>query len=699
MSADFITSYPKWFFLFCIAAGAVYTTILYGKNKIIDPDNNQKWTLYVLSVFRFLAVTIVAFLLLEPLLRYSKQEIEKPVVVVAIDNSESMLNAKDSAWVRNQLTKQLGVSVQELQEKFEVVNYAFGSKNQLIDNPDFSEKETDMSSLLTEIKNAFEGKSIAAVVLASDGIFNKGSNPYYTAQELKAPIFTIGFGDTAIKSDFLIASIRTNTIAYLGNSFPVVVDVTARKCANSNFKIQIFYNGQLVEEQIGAINGNPYGGSFSFMLKASQKGTQSYSVRISRLNGEVTYVNNQKDFFIDVIDGRQKVLLLASAPHPDISAYKQSLADNENYELSLKMGEIPSATELKAYDLVILHNWLATPAHKALSDALKAQRIPVLYILGRQSNLSYFNNLVGTSAVRGINNSFNQSTATLNETFSLFELSAETKTAIEQFPPLTCPFGKYEIAQPDKVVLNQRIGVVNSKEALWTLNDQEAYRTGYIAGEGFWRWWLNNYEKSQNHDACKELFTKTIQWLALKTDKRKFRVAPLQNSFNENEAIVFQAEVYNDNYEAVNKEDVALDLKDEKGKVYSFTFSKIGEAYKLTAGTMPPGKYSYAAKALVSGKQQVISGNVIVKPLQLETTETVANHNLLLQIAENSGGRFIAKDSIGELASIISNLKNTKSVIFTERTFKDLIHQKWLFFIILMLLAVEWGIRKWLGGY
>jgi hypothetical protein len=699
MSADFITSYPKWFFIFCIAAGALYTALLYGRNKIIDPDKNQKWTLYVLSIFRFLAVTIVAFLLLEPLLRYSKQEVEKPIVVLAIDNSESMVNAKDSAFVKNQLAKALNGISEKLQEKFEIVNYTFGSKNQLIDNPDFSEKETDMSAPILEIKNAFEGKSIAAVVMATDGIFNKGSNPYYTSQELKAPIFTIGFGDTTIKSDFLIASVRTNAIAYLGNTFPVVVDVTARKCANTNFKVQVFYNGKLLEEQTGNINGNPFSGSFSFMLKAQQKGTQSYAVRISRLDGEVTYLNNQKDFFIDVIDGRQKLLMLASAPHPDISAFKQALADNENYELTYKMGEIPALNELKGYDLVIMHNWLINPAQKSFSELLKAQKMPVLYVLGRQSNLSYFSNLVGTSAVRGINNSFNQSTAAINETFSLFELSSESKAAIEQFPPLTCPFGKYEIAQPDKVVLSQRIGIVNSREALWTLNDQEAYRTGFISGEGFWRWWLNNYEQTQNHDACKELFTKTIQWLALKTDKRKFRVTPFQNSFNENEPLVFQAEVYNDNYEAVNKEDVTLDLKDEKGKSFPFTFSKIGDAYKLVAGTMPPGKYNYSVKTLVSGKQQVISGNVVVKPLQLETTETIANHNLLLQMAENSGGKFISKDSITQLGDLISKLENAKPIIYTEKTFKDLIHQKWLFFIILMLLGVEWGIRKFLGGY
>lgn len=699
MSADFITSYPSWYIVLCLALALFYAAVLYFRNQIIDPEKNQNWIKYLLAGFRLISVFLIALLLLEPLLLYTRNETEKPVLILAADNSESMRSSKDSAKMSGSLKEAFSTFEQSLSERYEVVQYTFGSAPKAGNLPAFNEKETDISGLLNEVRNAYDGRNIGAIVLATDGIYNKGSNPYYTARELKAPVFSVAYGDTTVRSDFLIAAIRTNTIAYLGNTFPVVIDVTARKCASSPFKIQIYKDGTLLEEQSGQISGNPFSRTFTFMLKANAKGTQGYQVRISRLSGEKTFLNNQKDVFIEVIDGRQKILCLSAVPHPDLAAFRQALEDNQNYELIFKTGEIPSPAECKKYDLVIMHQWFMNAAQKTFAETLKAQKTPALYILGRQSNTSLFNGMVGTVAIRGINGSFNQSTAAMNAQFSLFELSEECLSAIPQFPPLACPFGKYEIPQPERALFTQKIGVVNSKEAMWYLQDDEGYRSGFIAGEGFWKWWLSNFDKFSNHNACKEVMTKTVQYLALKTDKRKFRLGPVQPSFQENEPVAFQAEVYNDNFEPSTREEVSLQLKAANGKVYPFTFSVQGDAYKLNAGILPPGKYTYLAKTKISGKTETIAGNVVVKPLQLESTETVANHSLLKQMAKSTGGKVFAPGNENQLLESLKTLPSAKPVIYTEQTFKDLIHQKWLFFIIVMLIGVEWGVRKWLGSY
>ena len=46
------------------------------------------------------------------------------------------------------------------------------------------------------------------------------------------------------------------------------------------------------------------------------------------MQGEVTYSNNVQDIFIEVMDGREKILILAAAPHPDIAAIKQLIIQN-----------------------------------------------------------------------------------------------------------------------------------------------------------------------------------------------------------------------------------------------------------------------------------------------------------------------------------------------------------------------------------
>ena len=49
-------------------------------------------------------------------------------------------------------------------------------------------------------------------------------------------------------------------------------------------------------------------------LLADQAGVQRYRIVFSAIDGEVTTVNNAKDVFIDVLDARQKILILGLSP-------------------------------------------------------------------------------------------------------------------------------------------------------------------------------------------------------------------------------------------------------------------------------------------------------------------------------------------------------------------------------------------------
>src|ERR1039458_9599962 len=80
---------------------------------------------------------------------------------------------------------------------------------------------------------------------------------------------------------------------------------------------------------------------------------QRYTVKLSDVDGEVSFANNVKDIFIDVLDGRQKILILADAPHPDVAAIKNALESNENYEVNSFIAN-DFDKSLVGYNLVIL---------------------------------------------------------------------------------------------------------------------------------------------------------------------------------------------------------------------------------------------------------------------------------------------------------------------------------------------------------
>ena len=68
-----------------------------------------------------------------------------------------------------------------LEEKYEVKTYTFGENLTEGNQIDYSKKITDLSNAFDEIGNKFYNRNVGALILASDGIFNQGSNPVYNS--------------------------------------------------------------------------------------------------------------------------------------------------------------------------------------------------------------------------------------------------------------------------------------------------------------------------------------------------------------------------------------------------------------------------------------------------------------------------------------------------------------------------------------
>jgi hypothetical protein len=87
--------------------------------------------------------------------------------------------------------------------------------------------------------------------------------------------------------------------------------------------------------------------------------------------------------------------------------------------------------------------------------------------------------------------------------------------------------------------------------------------------------------QNKNNEAFQEIVNKTIQYLSVETDKRPFRVNAAKTIFADNEAIQFDAQLYNANFEMVNGTDVDMKIKDEAGKTYDFKFNKNDNYFTL----------------------------------------------------------------------------------------------------------------------
>ena len=86
------TQYSLWFLPICLIGGFLFAWFLYRKEtKFNEVSGILKNLMFAL---RFLSVSIIAFLLLSPIIKNLGKTIEKPIIIFAQDNSESVLLEK-----------------------------------------------------------------------------------------------------------------------------------------------------------------------------------------------------------------------------------------------------------------------------------------------------------------------------------------------------------------------------------------------------------------------------------------------------------------------------------------------------------------------------------------------------------------------------------------------------------------------------
>jgi len=689
-------SYPYWYVILCVLLGVVYAVLLYTKSGTFKEHN---WLYWVLGIARGTLVSLLALLLLSPQIKSILTETKKPIIVLAQDNSESVL-ANMSETEKAEFEQNFTQLESDLTQEYEVKSYSFGSDVREKMDFTFTDKVSNISEVLNTVYDQYSNQNLGAVILATDGIYNEGSNPIYAGTKLSAPIYTVALGDTTPQKDLLIKRVFHNKIAYLGDKFSIQVDVSAQNCAGANT--------QLIVKKVGGgspqtfpikIDKNNFFTTKEVVINASVAGVQRYLISVNKIAGEVSTVNNNKEIFIDVLDARQKILILADSPHPDLSAIKSSLDKNKNYEVEVKYANSPTIN-IPAYDFVVLHQ---LPSNKNPSttvfSSIKNNKKPVLFIVGTQTDIGKLNSTQSMLNITGNTTSTNDVQASIASNFSLYKVDPLIENTVPKFAPILAPFGQFTEGPNTSVLAYQRIGKVDTKYPLIVFGDHHGAKSAIIAAENIWKWKMFDYLENKNHDIFEELLGKCVQYLSLKEDKRKFRVSLDKNIFNENEQIIFDAELYNQSYELVNEPDASLTISDDAGKDYNYTFDKSGNAYRLSAGLLATGNYKYTAKTFSNGEELKVSGQFSIRPIQLELFETTADHTLLKLLSDKYGGTTVAPAALTSLATQIKEKGNAKPVMYESTKTRSVINLKWILFLLLGILVLEWFLRRYFGSY
>lgn len=693
---ELITSFPLWFIGFCFALGFAYAWCLYKKDNRFS--ETETWLIKIMAALRFIIISLLAFFLLSPLIKTAFREIEKPIIVIAADNSSSVNYSDTVKYPLSKFKENLNQLRQTLSKDFEVRFVGFG--NHVYENPDlkFNDKVSDYSELVNDLMLKYTGRNLGAVIIAGDGIYNNGSNPLYSAEKLSVPFYTVALGDTVVKKDLVISKVNHNRVAFLGNNFPLEINVDAKECAGSNTTLTVKQDSAVVFSRNISIGGNKYHITVPVIIEAKKKGIQKYSIRLASIDGDVNLVNNAADVYIEVLESKQKVLILANSPHPDLTAYKTAIENNQNYSASIKYAD-GFIENLNTYQMVIVHQLPSeNNSAKNIFEKIKEAGTPAFYVLGAQTNIRSFNALgLGASISSNINRN-NEILPYANKNFSLFTTTDGLLTFINQLPPLTGPFGTYHATAEINTLLQQRIGPVTTEQPLLFFMDMSGSKNAVLCGEGFWKWRLNEFEEKGNNNYTNELVSKIVQYLLVKERKTPFRVST-KTRYNENEPLIFDARLVNPAGQIVNEPDAQMIIFSGDKREYKYTFSKSSNAYTLNAGTFPPGSYRYSAQVKLGNINYKDEGEFTVNALQIENSELTANHQLLFAMAQRTGGKMFYPAQMNLIADEIKSKEDVKPISYYHKKLLDLISLKWIFGLLVLLLTCEWFLRKRSGAY
>jgi len=441
---------------------------------------------------------------------------------------------------------------------------------------------------------------------------------------------------------------------------------------------------------------------FDFLIDANEKGIQRLDVAIEPAKSEINQKNNRAAIYVEVVEGKKKILVVSPSPHPDIKALRSAIEKNSNYEFHVHIPgvkeEDQQALAPDKVDLVIFSQAL-DPEGKTLPLVQKFQKTKVgmMFMIGSKTNLRQFTSINIPLTFENIGQR-DEVIPSFNTDFRDFAFNDDIAGKFSRYPPVSVPFGKFNYPQDAAILLYQRIGSVTTNRPLLLSWNGPQNRIAILLGDGIWKWRLNEYADTEKTEAFDEVFSKLIQYLGTADDRRKFRSFPIQNEFTDSEPVVFESQLYNDLFEPIYGNTVNIELRNERGEVSKYSYATSPSSSRYRIGGLKEGIYRYTANTQTATGKEQVSGEFLVTAQNIESQNLTADFDLLKKLPNESGGKFYEEPNSAALIADLSSAK-AKTLIHSEDSFHPMINLKAVFFLLLFLLSLEWFTRKYFGSY
>ncbi len=639
----------------------------------------------VLSFLRFISIFAILLLLINPKFEKITYFNEKPNLVVAVDNSESIkhLNQVDNA---NRIIGTLKDN-EQLNYRFNISYFAFGNSFKTMDSLSFSEPQTNLASVFNNLSQVYKN-TVAPTLLITDGNQTYGSDFEFVSKDYKQSIYPIILGDTITYSDLKIEQLNVNKYAYLKNKFPVEIITVYNGSTNVNSELIVTQNTSVVYRQSLIFSKEKNVHTINLTLPANKVGVNAYNARIIPLSNEKNVVNNNKPFAVDIIDEKTNVAIVSSISHPDIGALKKSIESNEQRNVAI-LSPIEFLNIQDDFQLAILYQ--PNNTFKAVFETLEKSGSNSFVITGTQTQWSFLNN-IQTNYKQEITEQTENFQASINDNYATFIID---DLRFESFPPLQSEFGGITFNKKVDPILYKSINSNIIEEPLMVTFEDNGRREAILLGENIWRWRAQSYLNNKSFQQFDDFIGKLVQYLSSNKQRRRLNI-DYESFYNGNGSINITAQFFNKSYEFDAKGKLNIVLKEtNKDSTTTLPFVLKQNNYQVDLSSFPSGDYDFTVIANNGEVSQ--SGHLKILDYSVEQQFLNANETKLQQVATNSFG---AAYFIDNTNALVSDLLSDSRYVTIQKSVKKnvpLIDFKYLLLLIALSLAIEWFLRKYNG--
>lgn len=690
-----------------------------------------------LTGLRLAALLLLLILLLRPVVT-EPGAARGAAVAVLLDDSRSMrlLDGLPERRIDRAAALVRGAIVPSLAARFDVEIFTVDGAPapEALELVAPSAPRTDLAAGLQAVAQRYEGRTLAGLVVVSDGGDTGGDGLQAVLDGSLGPVYTVGLGRGADAPDLEVAALTAGAAEVAASAVELSADVVRRGAAADPIPVRLLEGNRLLE--VRSITPPASGAAARTVFRVMPRGEAAtvYTVEIPPADGESVVENNRRSVLVQPPARVRRLLLIEGAPGHEHSFLKRAwLADpglaldavvrkglNERGEQTFYVQGDPARTAALAsgfpgsrealfeYDAVVLANVEPAyfqPAQLAMTAEFVAQRGGGLLLLGATTlqaqalagsaieaaipvELSDRGRRV-TAAGRFANRHRLLLTAD-GEAHPMLQLGpemAQTRADWEAAPALA---GSVSLggARPGASVLALVGRPEGGASPLVAVQRYGSGRSMVFAGEASWRWKMLLPSDSRTYDL---FWRQAARWLTAGTPGRLELAVPADGAAGEQ--IDLDVRVLDGAYRPWSGTPPVVEVTTPAGVVLSadaVLAERAAGRYAARFRAADAGVYRVEARS-GSGAGSPVSATrwLLVGGADPEFADPRPNDALLRRMAAGSGGAYLPASGVHELAGLLQPAAAPPPPVTRE-----LWHGIWPLLLVVGLLAAEWSLRR-----